>query len=312
MNETKRCPYCGEEIKAVAKKCKHCGEWIEQEETTESINSSQSTDEVEIPQEEVDTEHDKSSFFSKKVAVMIGIIAAVLVVIGGIVYFMNIPSIEKVDKLLANKNVNSGIDMLIDLSNAGDTVATYRLYTYYKDGKYVKQDYYGKAQQYLKLAAKQGHPNAIKRMAYNSIEEIQSAINGATNDLISSLEYPYSYQNYLENHNKELKQKFDNSSNYIVDLANTGDMKCQYYYGLKLLLEPSSRNDGVDMLEKAQKQGCEEALIILAGCYLDAVGTEKDVEKSIECGKKCSISGKDRQALAQLYELLTIDVEKNI
>ena len=89
-------------------------------------------------------------------------------------------------------------------------------------------------------------------------------------------------------------------------------MKCQYYYGLKLLLEPSSRNDGVDMLEKAQKQGCEEALIILAGCYLDAVGTEKDVEKSIECGKKCSISGKDRQALAQLYELLTIDVEKNI
>ena len=30
MEKTKRCPYCGEEILAVAKKCKHCGEWLEE------------------------------------------------------------------------------------------------------------------------------------------------------------------------------------------------------------------------------------------------------------------------------------------
>lgn len=32
--EIKQCPYCGEDILAVAKKCKHCGEWLTEEEPT--------------------------------------------------------------------------------------------------------------------------------------------------------------------------------------------------------------------------------------------------------------------------------------
>ena len=34
MEETKKCPYCGEEIKAIAKKCRHCGEWLDKQEET--------------------------------------------------------------------------------------------------------------------------------------------------------------------------------------------------------------------------------------------------------------------------------------
>lgn len=29
MNETKKCPFCGKEILAIAKKCKYCGQWLE-------------------------------------------------------------------------------------------------------------------------------------------------------------------------------------------------------------------------------------------------------------------------------------------
>jgi hypothetical protein len=46
MEETKRCPYCGEEILAVAKKCKHCGMWLEQDESDASaLNSSKNVTE---------------------------------------------------------------------------------------------------------------------------------------------------------------------------------------------------------------------------------------------------------------------------
>jgi len=37
MEEVKRCPYCGEEVLAVAKKCKHCGEWIDKTVNKDSV-----------------------------------------------------------------------------------------------------------------------------------------------------------------------------------------------------------------------------------------------------------------------------------
>ena len=49
MEETQKCPYCGEEILATAKKCKHCGEWLEE------AQSDQKASQQNDSQEEVDT-----------------------------------------------------------------------------------------------------------------------------------------------------------------------------------------------------------------------------------------------------------------
>lgn len=48
MEDTKICPYCGEEIKAVAKKCRFCGQWLN-EDTNEVV-----TKDEEVKPQEVD------------------------------------------------------------------------------------------------------------------------------------------------------------------------------------------------------------------------------------------------------------------
>lgn len=51
MEDTKKWPYCGEEIKAKAKKCRFCGQWLEQTETVVD-NITTKADDIAIGTEE--------------------------------------------------------------------------------------------------------------------------------------------------------------------------------------------------------------------------------------------------------------------
>lgn len=60
MEEMKKCPHCGEEIKAEAKKCRFCGEWLEQPATI-NLATAENTQNASAPQQ---TGAFKSSYFN--------------------------------------------------------------------------------------------------------------------------------------------------------------------------------------------------------------------------------------------------------
>ena len=84
--QTKNCPYCGEEIFAIAKKCKHCGEWLEEQEnilTDEEIEriAEEAANEAIASMEEIEAKRNKISI----------IINAVVIVFIGVLLLLTVP-----------------------------------------------------------------------------------------------------------------------------------------------------------------------------------------------------------------------------
>ena len=101
--QTKNCPYCGEEILAVAKKCKHCGEWLETKEEKETASAisaevTPKTEEIPVNQQAAEQPTSKvapveSGYASNNVKLILGAITALFMILS-ICFFVFPPEIE--------------------------------------------------------------------------------------------------------------------------------------------------------------------------------------------------------------------------
>lgn len=163
MDGKKKCPYCGEEILAVAKKCKHCGQWLESNGVTSSSVEQNNVANVLEEQEsyEFDLPFTYELLHGKYKKIFYAAIAAIVVIAGGIYYYLSYQSgsMAEINRLFAQGKDKDAIEMLTKVAKRGDKVAQYRLGMRYSTGKAVEQDF-KQAAYWIKQSAEAGFDSA--------------------------------------------------------------------------------------------------------------------------------------------------------
>ena len=81
QRETKRCPYCGEEIMATAKKCRYCGEWLTGEVPPTSVPPDYNEQHVDPIVSDESKSHSSPNVVASLVVLAVAAILAVIIAV---------------------------------------------------------------------------------------------------------------------------------------------------------------------------------------------------------------------------------------
>ena len=120
---TKRCPYCNEEILAVAKKCKYCGEWLNKEKDSEQV-AARTNDKTEpVSQQTIQPKIDKpvsepdgmkkGAKSNKTLIIVIAAVGVAALAVGG--YFL-------VNHLMSSKSEKDSKESVIEMETINKDV----------------------------------------------------------------------------------------------------------------------------------------------------------------------------------------------
>jgi TPR repeat protein len=197
------------------------------------------------------------------------------------------------------RNVNAGIDLIVELAEQGFAKAQFKLGKYYTDGEGVPQNY-EKAILWYTKAAEQGYGRAqnnlgvLYRQGLGVPQNYEKAVEWLSKAAEQGIALAQGILGYSYAEGKGIEQNYAKAVEWYTKAAEQGFAGAQNNLG-RLYEQgkgvPQNYEKAVEWLTKAAKQGHAPAQSALGFLYYKGQGVEQNYEKAVEWYLKAAEQG---------------------